>query len=291
MSNLIEGFLGKSVEGKKSRMPAKLDYWQSATGLFLALFMWGHMFFVSSILVSKDFMYSVTKMFEGVSFIKGGNPFLVSIAVAIVTTIIVIHAGLAMRKFPANYRQYQAFRTHMGMMKHEDTTLWFIQAFTGFAMFFLASAHVFIMLTKPETIGPYGSADRMISEWMWPVYLLLLLAVEFHGSIGLYRLCVKWGWFEGEDAKVTRVKLKKVKWAITIFFLVLGLATLAAYMKIGLEHRDQAGQRYQPTAMTIKNIDSGIYSKNQNRDMNAETSFRTLVAMNFSGIHFQKKGA
>ncbi len=278
MSNLIEGFLGKSVEGKKSRMPAKLDYWQSATGLFLALFMWGHMFFVSSILISKDFMYSVTKMFEGVAFIKGGNPFLVSIAVAIVITVIVIHAALAMRKFPANYRQYQAIRTHMKMMKHEDTTLWFIQAFTGFAMFFLASAHVFIMLTRPETIGPYGSADRMISGWMWPIYLLLLLAVEFHGSIGLYRLCVKWGWFEGSDAKVTRAKLKKVKWAITIFFLVLGLATLAAYMKIGLEHRDQVGQRYEPTAM-IKHMDN--LSKIEN----------TEISLNFSGIHFQKKGA
>ncbi len=291
MSNLIEGFLGKSVEGRKSRMPAKLDYWQSATGLFLALFMWGHMFFVSSILISKDFMYSVTKMFEGVAFIKGGNPFLVSIAVAIVITIIIIHAGLGMRKFPANYRQYQAFRTHMKMIKHEDTTLWFIQVFTGFAMFFLASAHVFIMLTKPETIGPYGSSDRMISGWMWPIYLLLLLAVEFHGSIGLYRLCVKWGWFEGSDAKVTRAKLKKVKWAITIFFLVLGFATLAAYMKIGLEHRNQVGQRFHPTAMNIKSISSKTYSEDVNRGMNAETSFRALVARNFSGIHFQKKGA
>lgn len=278
MSNLIEGFLGKSADGKKSRMPAKLDYWQSATGLFLALFMWGHMFFVSSILVSKDFMYSVTKMFEGVSFIKGGNPFLVTIAVAIVITIIVIHAALGMRKFPSNYRQYQAFKTHMGMMKHEDTTLWFIQAFTGFAMFFLASAHLFIMLTKPDTIGPYGSSDRMVSEWMWPIYLLLLLAVEFHGSIGLYRLCVKWGWFEGDNAKETRVKLKKVKWAITIFFLVLGFATLAAYIKIGLEHRDQAGQRYKPSAQVqiMKNIK---ISDNMNYNV-----------MSFSGTSFQKKG-
>jgi len=290
VSNLIEGFLGKSVEGKKSRIPAKLDYWQSATGLFLALFMWGHMFFVSSILVSKDFMYSVTKMFEGVSFIDGGNPFIVSVAVAIVLTIIIIHAVLGMRKFPANYRQYRAFRTHMKMMEHEDTTLWFIQAFTGFAMFFLASAHLFIMLTKPETIGPFGSADRMITDWMWPIYLLLLLAVEFHGSIGLYRLSVKWGWFEGSDAKVTRANLKKVKWAITAFFLILGLTTLAAYMKIGLEHRDHAGQRFQPTAMIIQHANSIIYSKNQNIDMNTETPFRALVARNFSGIHFQGKG-
>ncbi len=258
MNDLIEGFLGKSIEGKKSRMPAKLDYIQSATGLFLALFMWGHMFFVSSILISKDFMYKVTKMFEGSAFIDGGNPALVSVAVAIVLTVFITHAALGMRKFPINYRQYQVYRTHMKMMKHDDTTLWFIQAFTGFAMFFLGSAHLFIMLTQPDTIGPYGSSDRMVSHWMWPVYLLLLLAVEFHGSIGLYRLCVKWGWFEGKDAKETRVKLKKVKWAITVFFLVLGLATLAAYIKIGLDHKEKVGERYKPAAMIIKNSTSRV---------------------------------
>ena len=38
MSDLIEGYLGETVERKKSRMPAKLDYIQSATGLFLGLF-------------------------------------------------------------------------------------------------------------------------------------------------------------------------------------------------------------------------------------------------------------
>ena len=34
----------------------------------------------------------------------------------------------------------------------------------------------------------------------------------------------------------TRRRLKALKWAMTAFFLVLGLATLAAYIKIGIEH-------------------------------------------------------
>ena len=63
----------------------------------------------------------------------------------------------------------------------------------------------------------------------------------------LYRLAVKWGWFEGKDPTASRKRLKLVKWAITVFFLVLGLATLAAYMKIGYEHRALAGQPYVPT--------------------------------------------
>ncbi len=248
MSDLIEGFLGKSIDGKKSRMPAKLDYLQSATGLFLGLFMWGHMFFVSSILISKDFMYAVTKFFEGSAFLAKPQPWLVSIVVFGVFVIFISHALLGMRKLPINFRQWQAYRTHMSMMKHEDTSLWFIQAFTGFAMFFMGSAHLFMMMTKAHEIGPYGSADRMYSDFMWPFYLLLLLAVEFHGGIGLYRLCVKWGWFEGEDAKISRKKLKQAKWAITVFFLGLGLLTLAAYVRIGYEHREHVGERYTPTA-------------------------------------------
>ena len=50
---------------RKSRIPAKLDYIQSMTGLILALFMWGHLLLVSSILLGKDVMYTVTKFLEG----------------------------------------------------------------------------------------------------------------------------------------------------------------------------------------------------------------------------------
>ena len=102
-----------------------------------------------------------------------------------------------MRKFPINYRQFTTFRGHMKMMRHEDTTLWFWQVFTGFALFFLAAPHLYIMLTHPELIGPFESADRVWTGHYWPLYILLLFAVELHGGIGLYRLAVKWGWFAG----------------------------------------------------------------------------------------------
>lgn len=248
MSNLIEGFLGKAVDGRKSRLPGKLDFVQSATGLFLALFMWAHMFFVATILLGKDAMYHVAKFFEGSAFFNEPKPVLVSFVVAVVFIIFIVHAALGMRKLPINFRQWQVYRTHMKMMKHEDTSLWYVQAMTGFTMFFLGSAHLFMMMTKASEIGPYGSADRMWSDFMWPFYLILLIAVEMHGTIGLYRLCVKWGWFEGKNHKETRAKLKKVKWIITAFFLALGLLTLAAYVKIGIEHSDNAGQKYQPSA-------------------------------------------
>ena len=41
-------------------------------------------------------------------------------------------------------------------------------------------------------------------------------------------------------------RLKALKWALTAFFLVLGFATLAAYIKIGIEHAPYYGQHYVP---------------------------------------------
>ncbi len=229
-----------------SRWPARLDWMQSASGLVLALFMWGHMFFVSSILLGKDAMWVVTKFFEGYFFFGRSLPWLVSMVVAGIFTLVVVHALLALRKFPGSYRQLRAFRDHANAMKHSDTTLWWWQVVTGFALFFLVGVHLYVMLTRPETIGPYGSADRVWSDSFWPLYLVLLFAVELHGGIGLYRLAVKWGWFAGSDPAATRRRLKTLKWSLTAFFLVLGLATLAAYIKIGIEHAPHAGQTYTP---------------------------------------------
>ncbi len=231
---------------RASRWPARLDWVQSASGLILALFMWGHMFFVSSILLGKDAMWVVTKAFEGTFIFGRSMPWLVSLVVAGIFTLVVVHALLAVRKFPIDYRQVRSFREHMGSMKHGDTSLWWWQVVTGFALFFLVGVHLYVMLTRPETIGPYGSADRIWTDNFWPLYLVLLFAVELHGGIGLYRLAMKWGWFAGADANATRRRLKALKWALTGFFLALGLATLAAYIKIGIEHAPHAGEPYTP---------------------------------------------
>jgi fumarate reductase subunit C len=238
--------VGLTDATRKSRWPARMDLYQSLTGLVLGLFMWGHMFFVSSILVSKDAMWTITKLFEGYFFLGKSYPGLVSVIVAIIFATLMAHAFLAMRKFPANFRQWQVFNAHRQLLRHGDTTLWWIQALTGFALFFLASIHLYQMLMHPGAIGPYGSADRFWSYSWWPLYLVLLFAVELHAGIGLYRLAVKWGWLIGDDANAGRKRLQTVKWTLTAFFLVLGLATFAAYMKIGIEHANKAGEEYTP---------------------------------------------
>ncbi|EAL1432128.1 fumarate reductase cytochrome b subunit [Campylobacter coli] len=257
MSELIEGYLGKSIDRKKSKMPAKLDFIQSASGLFLGLFMWVHMVFVSTILVSKDFFNSVVHFLE-LKFIYNDPmmSYITSFLAACVLVVFFVHALLAMRKFPINFRQYQILRTHAKKMNHGDTSLWLVQAFTGFVMFFLGSAHLIFVITNGDKISADMSGDRVINHFMWLFYIALLICVELHGSIGLYRLCVKWGWFEAKDVKdirKSRKKLKMAKWIISIFFLVLGVLSLAAFAKIGFEN-----YQIQTTAM-VKTYNGANY--------------------------------
>ena len=80
-SPLIAG-VGLSDATRKSRWPARLDLAQSASGLVLALFMWGHMLFVSSILIGRDAMWRITKFFEGYFFFGTSYPWVVSVVVA-----------------------------------------------------------------------------------------------------------------------------------------------------------------------------------------------------------------
>jgi succinate dehydrogenase subunit C len=237
----------RAARTPKKRWPARLDLAQSVSGLLLGLFMWGHMFFVSTILISEDAMWSVTKFFEGYFFFGRSLPILVSFVVATVFALLIVHAALALRKFPINYGQYRTYRDHMAMMRHEDTTLWYWQVVTGFAMFFLASVHLYQMMMHPAQIGPWTSADRVWSGLWWPLYLVLLFAVELHGGIGLYRLAVKWGWLAGDDDRATRRRLKMLKWALSVFFIVLGLATLGAYIKIGMGREGRIGKDFVPS--------------------------------------------
>ena len=245
-SDVIAG-VGLAGRTRKSAWPARLDLAQSATGLALGLFMWGHMAFVSTILISHDAMWMVTKAFEGYYFVGRAFPQIVSGVVTIVFVLFMAHAFLAMRKFPAEYRQYRIFIGHKNLMRHGDTSLWWLQALTGFLLFFLGPPHLVQMLLQPAGIGPYSSADRVWSGMWWPLYLVLLFCVELHGGVGLYRLVVKWGWFEGDDPDRSRRRLIRLKWGITAFFLALGLLTLAAYMKIGYEHRHRVGEPYVPS--------------------------------------------
>ncbi|RLQ22404.1 fumarate reductase cytochrome b subunit [Seongchinamella sediminis] len=231
-----------------NRWPARLDAAQSLSGLLLVLFIWGHMFFESSILLGKDAMLWVTRMFEGAHVLGRPYPALVSVAAALVLALIALHALLALRKFPANYRQYQRLNRHVGAMRHLDTTAWYIQVITGFALFFLASAHLLVVMLQPDNIGPYASSDRVWSGRFWLLYAPLLLIVHLHAGIGIYRLCLKWGPFSPQRLGLWRGRLKLAACCIVAFYLCLGTASLLTYMRIGAQHAPYAGERYTQEA-------------------------------------------
>ena len=215
--------IGLDQKTRKSRWPARLDLVQSASGLFLGLFMWGHMLFVSTILISKDAMWRITKMFEGYFVFGRAYPAIVSCVVGLVSVMFVLHAALAMRKFPANYRQYRNFRGHLRMLRHEDTTLWWVQVVTGFALFFLASVHLYQMLVHPgisaRTNPPIACGAGAGGRSIW----CCCSPSSCTAASGLYRLAVKWGWFEGDDPnRDARAPEARSSGRSRSFFLALG---------------------------------------------------------------------
>ncbi len=228
---------------------ARFDLLQSLSGLFLALFMWLHMAFVSSILWGEKAFWTVARFFEGYFFFGRSLPWLVSLFVACIAALIAVHALLALRKFPASWQQYRAFWEHRQRLAHLDTNLWPLQVATGFLMFFLASVHLYDLFIAPEQIGPYGSADLVWTGRTWPLLLLLLFCVEVHGLIGLYRLALKWGWPSFGDPQRTRRILRRLLWVLLVFFLAMGLLTLGTFISLGIEHAPRAGEPYVPSGM------------------------------------------
>ena len=240
----IELLTKKDSEKKNSRTPARLDFLQSVTGAVLALFIMFHLIFESSILLGKESMYHLTKMFEAEFIIEGGEPLIISALAFVIFIIFILHAFIAMRKFPSSYREYKSYQIHRKLINHQDTNLWFIQISSGFMMFFLGSIHLYIMMTQPQNIGPFASSDRIYSDVMWPMYLMLLVSVILHAGVGLYRLIMKWGIFDGKNPKENRVKSKTIIRGVIMVYLIIGIFSLATYIKIGYEHRDSYGKKY-----------------------------------------------
>ena len=239
---------------KIDKTPARLDFIQSSTGLILGLFIMGHIMFEASILISTEMMYKVTIMFEGYYFFGETYPGIVSFFAAFIGSIFILHAGMAVRKFPASYRDYKIIKEHTVRMKHEDSYLWMVQVITGFMMFFMGSVHLYIMLTQPSNIGPYASSSRVVDEFMGPLYFMLLIAVISHAFIGMYRLWMKWGIMESKNTKVSRARFKLLMKTMIILYITVGMASLAKYTYIGINHDFSDGVKYKS-----KTIDLGTH--------------------------------
>ncbi len=237
---------------KIDKTPARLDFIQSATGLILAVFIMGHIMFEASILVSQEMMYKVTIMFEGYYFFGETYPGIISFLASAIFVIFIVHALVAIRKFPSSYKQYKIMKNHTTTFKHEDTSLWAIQIITGFMMFFIGSVHLYIMITQPSNIGPFASSSRVVDEFMGPLYFMLLISVVSHAFIGLYRLTMKWGFMQSNNSKVSRRNFKFLMKLMIAVYLVVGLSSLIKYTYIGLNHDFSDGVKYKSQTIIME---------------------------------------
>jgi fumarate reductase subunit C len=78
---------------------------------------------------------------------------------------------------------------------------------------------------------------------MWLLYIFLLIAVELHGTIGLYRLSVKWISFKNRNVR-SRIKFLFI--TLFTYFIIHGSMTLWAYAEIGLRNIENGtvGEKY-----------------------------------------------
>jgi len=78
------------------------------------------------------------------------------------------------------------------------------------------------MTSSSETKTLASSSVARVAGGLWPLYGLLLVCVDFHASVGLYRLAVKWGF----GARLSRSTLRRLEQVVFVTFLGLGLLTL-----------------------------------------------------------------
>jgi len=220
--------------------PVRLEWIQSGTGLLLAVFICLHTFFAASILLGPRMMWRVSRLFEGKFLFGRPYPVLVSILGILILLLLLAHSAVAIRKLPP--QAWRALWQHAKIFPHTDTRLWMVQGITGFLMFFLVPIHLYPMITHPGRIGPFESADRVWIGRLWPLDLLLILTVLPHACIGLYRLVLKWGW-----PSVPRKIARRMLWSTLVLFLAMDLASLGAYLRIGMDHAPRASGLWRKT--------------------------------------------
>jgi len=210
------------------------------SGLVLALFMWGHVSLVGSILTGARGFDWVATMLE--------DYYIAQPTVAAIFLILLVHAVFASRKIPAKLAERrQVIALTKGLRDvpkrrttgevhadpfepHTESLLWIWQVRTGMVILVLASFH--LVLLGLDTLTPlFGeragiesiTSSARVRGGLWLPYAILLVCVEFHASVGLYRLAIKWG----AGSRISRGTLHVAERIIFWLILVIGFLTLA----------------------------------------------------------------
>ncbi len=225
--------------GRESRRQLVYELASGASGLALALFMWGHMLLVGSILTGERGFDWLATFLE--------DYYIAQPTVVVVLALFLLHAALASRKVPAQLRERrrmtavgraleQAGRGLPGSANpasafrpHVESLLWIWQVRSGMLILVLGSFHVILLGVDVLTplFGERAGIEAATSVarvrgGLWLVYAILLVAVEFHASVGLYRLAIKWG----AGSRLSRRTLHMIERVLLWVFLGLGALVL-----------------------------------------------------------------
>lgn len=245
MENRASTSLDKSVPSStEAGRQLVYELISGGTGLLLALFMWGHVVLVGSILTGERGFDWMATMLE--------DYYIAQPTVFAIFAMFLVHAVFASRKIPSQLRERRrllqlakglnrsgrekvATRTeHSPFRPHVESMLWIWQVRTGMVILVLGSFH--LVLLGLDILTPlFGDIAGIESETslarvgagLWLPYAVLLLCVEFHASVGLYRLAVKWG----ADLWMSRKTMHRIEHVI--FWVVLGLGGLTLVVLAG----------------------------------------------------------
>jgi fumarate reductase subunit C len=208
------------------------------SGVALAIFMWGHMVLVGSILTGA----------RGFDWLAGGleKLYVAQPTVIVVIALFLVHGVFAARKIPAQLRERRQLQALAAGLRasgkkwpqvpgapvftpHLESMLWIWQVRTGMVIVVLGSFHLVLLgldVFTPlfgEHIGIESATTlQRVKGGLWPLYALLLLCVEFHASVGLYRFAVKWG----VGKRLKRSTLHRIEQFLFWFILVFGVIVL-----------------------------------------------------------------
>lgn len=208
------------------------------SGVALAIFMWGHMLLVGSILTgARGFDWLAGRLEE---------LYIAQPTVIVVIVLFLLHAVFAARKIPAQLRERRQLQALAAALRasgknwpqvpgapvftpHVESMLWIWQVRTGMVIVVLASFHlgllgldIFTPLFGDHTGIEAATTFQRVRDGLWPLYALLLLCVEFHASVGLYRFTVKWG----VGKRLSRSTLHRIEQFLFWFILGFGVLTL-----------------------------------------------------------------
>lgn len=207
------------------------------TGFALTVFIWFHIVDVGSLLFGPQGFDRLAEFLEGL--------YIAQPLVIVITLLFLAHALAAARKIPARVRERRrlnrlakelagARRGWIGgdglERPHEDSRLWVWQVRTGMLILVLGCFHIGMMTVDTFTdfwgtrhgMEAATTMERVAGGLAW-FYLVLLVLLAIHASVGIYRLALKWGVAAGRS----RVALKRFARIFGVAFLAAGMIVLA----------------------------------------------------------------